>query len=197
LSMTGARVRGLLQRQRADIESLEGIYGQSGAGTSTSFPCFFCNKRGGVTQFSENSETSKTSRSFCGPRQYAKPQEMHQSQYLGLQASAGLGRASARLLGGVSSGPQNNVPSFWAEIDYRLILYELELNAQYCHNSCTGRNLQRVRTLFFLSEAEPRAGHPWTGVNFGRAGSLNFLCTAQQVFFQFSARLLREAEKSE
>ena len=32
------------------------------------------------------------------------------------------------------------------------------------------------RSLCRLSEAEPRAGRPRTGVNLGRAGSLNFLC---------------------
>ena len=37
---------------------------------------------------------------------------------------------------GVLPGAENNVLSFLAEIAYRLILIELELNAQYRHNSC-------------------------------------------------------------
>jgi len=75
---------------------------------------------------------------------------MDQSQYTGLQASIGLGRASDRELGGVSNRPENNVLSFWAEISYRLILQELEPNAQYRHNSYTSRDLRKLRTLCSL-----------------------------------------------
>ena len=46
---------------------------------------------------------------------------MDQSQYTGLQASIGLGRASDRESGGVSNRPENNVLSFLPEIAYRLI----------------------------------------------------------------------------
>ena len=47
---------------------------------------------------------------------------------------------------GVLLESENNVLSFWAEIAYRLILQELELNGQYCHNSCTIRDLQKLAT---------------------------------------------------
>src|SRR3972149_6783132 len=83
---------------------------------------------------------------FCRPRQYAKPQEMDHSQHTGLQASIGLGGASARLLGEVSNRPENNVLCFLAGIAYRLILQELEPNGQYHHNSCSSRDLQKLAT---------------------------------------------------
>ena len=75
---------------------------------------------------------------------------MDQSQYIGLQASAGLGRASARLLGGVSGGPQNNVLSLLPKIAYRLIPKELESNGQYRHNLSSNKDLKKLRTLSSL-----------------------------------------------
>jgi hypothetical protein len=62
---------------------------------------------------------------------------MDRSQYPDLMVFAGLGRASAQGLGGVSSRPEKNVLSFFAEIAYRLILQELWLNPQYDANSLT------------------------------------------------------------
>jgi len=51
-----------------------------------------------------------------------------------------------RKLGGLLRKLENNVLSFWAEIGYRLIPQELELNGQYCHNSFTRIDLQQHRT---------------------------------------------------
>ena len=88
---------------------------------------------------------------------------MGQSQHTGLQASIGFRGARARLLGGVSGRPENNVLSVLPAIAYRLILHGLEPNGPCRVNSFASRDLQTLRTLgplFVLSAST----FTWVGI---------------------------------